>query len=310
MLDDLIFTPPAKRHFDPWAYVFIAPALVLLAAFLFVPAFWALLTSFVPEHPGGGHLGGISAYAGQLQSALFWRAVLNTMYFAGVYVPGALVVGYILALLIHRNMRSGARFVILFFAPAIVPAVASGAMWAWMYNPDTGLVSRVFAFIGYPAMDWLREPKLALPSIAVMCIWQSAGLIAAIFLAAMSTVPREYGEMADLDGAHGFKRFRYVVLPSLRNATRVSLLLLLINSHRVFGAIFVMTRDGGPANWSTNLSFLVYRKAMMQFDFRGACALSTVLCFTVAILVVLLHRFPIRGKGVAVGLPASGRAGL
>jgi len=306
MLDDLVFTPPPKRHFDPWAYVFVAPAVVLLAVFLFIPALWALLTSFAPETPGSASLGGISAYVAQLKSDLFWRAVLNTMYFAGVYVPGGLLVGYFLACLIRRKMRSRAPLVILFFAPALVPGVASGAMWGWMYDPDGGLVSRVLAFFGCSGADWLHEPKLALPGIALMCVWQSAGLIAVIFLAAMSAIPREYGEMADLDGARGWRRFRYVVLPSLGNATRVSLLLLLINAHRVFGAIFVMTRDGGPANWSTTLSFLVYREAMKQFDFRGACALSTVVCFTVAIMVVLLHRFPVPGRGEPGRPPSCG----
>jgi len=306
MLDDLVFTPPPKRHFDRWAYILMAPAAVLLVVFLFIPAIWAIRTSFAPGLPGTGSVGGISAYIHQLQSSLFWRAALNTMYFSGVYVPGGLICGYILARLIYRNMEGLKYGVLLFFAPALLPGVASGAMWRWMFSPEVGLVSHLLAAAGCPAVAWLHEPKLALPSIAIMCVWQSAGLIAAIFLAVMSTVPKEYEEMAELDGARGWPRLRHVTLPSMRNAVRVSLLLLLINSYRVFGAILVMTRDGGPSNWSTNLPFLVYREAMKQFNFGGACALSTILCFTIAIMVVLLRRFPLAGEGEAEGAALSG----
>ena len=296
MHDDLIFIPPAKRHFDPWAYVFVAPAVVLLAVFLFLPALWTVLTSVVSETAGEGASIGFSAYIHQTRSALFWRAVVNTIYFGGMYVPGAVIIGYLLAWLMHRNIKSRRYWVILFAVPALLPSVTSGTIWRWLYDPETGLVGRLPALAGRSGIDWLGEPKLALPSIAVMCIWQSAGLVAAIFLAAMLTVPKEYEDIARLDGARGWRRLFFVSLPSVQSALRVSLLLLLINAHRVFGPILVMTRDGGPANWSTNLPFLVYREAMKKFEFNAASALTTMLCFTIAIMVVLLRRFPVAGR--------------
>ena len=299
MHDDLIFTPAPKRHFDPWAYAFVAPALVLLTLFLFIPAVWVAITSFTGVASDAPTGVGISTYEHQLGSGVFQRSILYTGYFAGVYVPGTLVVGYLLARLIFRKMESRKWFALLFFVPCLIPSVATGAVWHWMCDPDAGLVNRALVFVGFRAVDWLHEAYLVLPSIAIMSIWQSAGLIAAIFLAGMWVVPRELGEMAELDGARGWRRLWYVTLPSVEGALRVSLLLLLINSLRVFGPIFVITRDGGPSNWSTNLPFLVYREGMKVVQFSGACALSTFLCFAVAILVVLLRRFPIkRGESV------------
>ncbi|NQT18223.1 MAG: sugar ABC transporter permease [Planctomycetes bacterium] len=299
MQDELIFIPPPKRHTDPWAYVFAAPALALLAAFLFIPAVWVILTSFGAESSEAGAGTGFSAYIHQLKSRVFWRTILNTAYFGGVYVPGTLIVGYVLARLIFRKIRSRRWLVLLFFVPCLIPTAAAGPVWHWLCAPDAGLLNRALTLAGSGPVDWFHSPKLALPSIAVMCIWQSAGLITAIFLAGMWAVPRECGEMADLDGARGLRRLWHVTLPSVQDALRISLLLLLINSVRVFGAIFVVTRDGGPANWSTTLPFLVYREGMKVVKFDGACALSTLLCFGIAIMVVLLRRFPMkRGQSI------------
>ena len=296
--DDLIFTPPAKRHLDPWAYVFVAPAAVLLAIFLFYPAIWTLVVSFEKYDAIGdrGVFAGISAYIKQLESPRLWRAILNTMYFGAIYVPGSLVIGYFLAWLINKAGRGRGAWRAVFFVPVLLPAVAGGILWRWMYDPQWGIVNRVLELGGAAPVDWLGEGRLALPSIAVSCVWQGAGLIAAVLSAAMWAMPKSFDEMADLDGARGIRRFLHVRLPLLKNALVVSVLLLMINAQRVFVMILVMTGDGGPANWSTNLPFLAYRKGMKDFDFSGASAVAIILCFSIAIMVVLMHRYPVRGR--------------
>ncbi|HUU67925.1 MAG TPA: sugar ABC transporter permease [Planctomycetota bacterium] len=296
--DDLIFTPPAKPHFDPWAYAFVAPAVLLLAVFLFYPMAWMLLASF-QEHDavtGAAVFSGVSAYVDQLHSARFWRAILNTIYFAGIYVPGSLAAGYVIAALINRSGRWRSWWRALFFVPVLLPVATAGLLWRWVYDPETGLARRLAEMAGMPAVDWLNEARLALPSIAVACIWQSAGLVAAIISSAMWVQPREYNDMAELDGVHGLARLIHVRLPMLKNALVVSMLLLMINAQRVFGMILLTTEDGGPANWSTNLPFLVYRHGMKEFNFSGASAIATLLCFSIVLLVVLVRRYPVEGR--------------
>jgi len=296
--DDLIFTPPAKPHFDPWAYLFVAPAVVVLAVFLLYPAAWMLLAGFQQQDPvaGTAAFSGISAYLEQLWSPRFWRAILNTTYFAGIYVPGSLGAGYVVAALINRSGRWRAWWRGLFFVPVLLPAATAGLLWRWVYDPETGLARRLAEMAGVPAVDWLNEARLALPSIAVASIWQSTGLVAAIISAAMWVQPREYDEMAEIDGVRGLARLVHVRLPLLKNALLVSLLLLLINAQRVFAMILMTTQDGGPANWSTNLPFLVYRYGMKEFDFGAASAVATLLCFSIVLLVVLLRRYPVEGR--------------
>jgi len=291
-MDDLIFTPAAKRHVDPWAYVFLAPALALLALFLFYPAVWIVFSSLSHE---AGH-SSVSAWINELESPSFWRAILNTMYFGAIYVPGSIVIGYVLARLISQHNRMRWLLVILFFLPVLLPSAAMGLVWRWMYNPDTGMVNNLLSFAGYPAVDWLKDSHLALPAIAVACVWQGGGLVAAILVVAIWAVPREFGEMATLDGAGGWRRLIHVDLPSVKPALVVSILLLVINALRIFASILVMTGDGGPGNWTTNLSFLVYRKWMKEFDLGGAAVLSILLCFSIILMVVLLHRYPVRGR--------------
>ena len=298
MQDDMIFIPPAKREVDWWAYLFVAPALVLLAVFLFVPAGWAVIDSLTSPAEGGRALS-LAPY-GEIGTPLFWRATLNTIYFAGIYVPGTLAAGYLIARLLLGSVRRSRYLLLLFFLPALIPAVASGTAWRWMLA-DNGAINALLGAAGAGAVDWLHTGWLVMPCVAAICIWQGAGLIAVIFLAAMRAVPREYEEMAELDGAGRWRRFRHVTMPSIQNAFRVSLLLLLINAHRVFGPIYMLTRDGGPANYSTNLPMLIFRDGL-EFAYRpgngvqtfsAASALSAILCFTVAIFVVLLRRFPL-----------------
>jgi len=296
--EDLIFTPPAKPHFDPWAYAFVAPAVVLLAIFLLYPAGWMLLSSFQEHEALTGPSGFTDAagYLSRLWSPRFWRAILNTIYFAGIYVPGSLAAGYVLAALINRSGRGRAWWRALFFVPVMLPAATAGLLWRWVYDPEAGLARRLTEMAGLEAVDWLNEARLALPSIAAACIWQSAGLVAAIISAAMWVQPREYDEMAELDGVRGLKRLIHVRLPLLRDPLLVSLIVLMINAQRVFGMILMTTEDGGPANWSTNLAFLVYRHGMKEFDFGAASAVATLLCFSIVLLVVLLRRRTVEGR--------------
>jgi multiple sugar transport system permease protein len=266
-----------------------------LLVFLFIPAVWAVLMSVAPPQ-GAGSLVSVLLYLITLTSGLFWRAVLNTMYFGIFYVPGSLIAGYVLALLLVRVGRGRSCLLLLFFLPALLPPTAAGVLWKWLYDPGSGLVADVSLALGFWPVSWLSEARLVHPSIAIMCVWQSAGLVAAIFLIALKAVPQEYHDMAEVDGARGWRRLVYVSIPTVQDAVVVCVLLLLINTLRVFGPIFVMTGDGGPANWSTTLPFLVYRTGLTRgFDFNGACALSTMLCFAVAILVVLLRTRRLRG---------------
>jgi len=298
MQDDMIFIPPAKRETDPWAYFFVAPALVLLAVFLFFPAAWAVFNSVVARSEGARSFT-LAAYS-EIGTPLFWRATLNTMYFAGIYVPATLILGYVIARSIQRSTGRNRLFLLLFFLPALIPAAASGTVWRSILA-DSGMINALLGAVGMGPVAWLSTGPLVLPCAAIVCTWHGTGLIAAIFLAAMLAVPKEYEEMADIDGASGWRRFYYVTLPSVQNAFRVSLILLLINTHRAFGPIYLLTRDGGPANYSTNLPMLVFRDGLQLAyrapsapqAFSAASALSTVVCFTIAILVVLLRRFPV-----------------
>lgn len=296
--DDLIFTPPAKRHLDPWAYVFLAPAGVLLAVFLLYPALWTVLVSFQKYDAigGSGPFAGVAAFLDQLESPRLWRAILNTIYFAAIYVPGSLVIGYVLASLINRVGRGRNALRAVFFIPVLLPAVAGGILWRWMYDPQFGILNHVLGALGIAPIGWLGEGRLALPCVAAACVWQGAGLVAAILSAAIWAMPKAFDDVAEMDGVCGWRWLVHVRLPLLKNALLVSVLLLLINAQRTFTTILVMTGDGGPANWSTNLPFLIYRKGMKNFDFSGASAVATILCFSIAIMVVLMYRYPVRGR--------------
>ena len=297
--DDLIFTPPAKHRLDWRACLLVAPAVVVLAVFVVYPAVFTLTASLrqIDIFSGTSRFAWLTVFHDQATSPRLWRAVLVTLYFGAVYIPASLLIGYAIARLIDlAGAQWGPRWRIAFFLPAVIPPAAAAIMWKTVYDGNAGLLNAALGTLGIPGAEWLHEPYLVIPCIAAACIWQSAGPIAAILSAAIWAMPPEADAMARTDGAGRWARFVHIHLPMLKGPLAVCFLLLIINSLRVFTLILILTGDGGPANWSTNLPFLVYRQAMKEFDFSGASAVSTAIGFFVAIAVLLVHRHTLRGR--------------
>jgi len=194
-------------------------------------------------------------------------------------IPVAL--GLILAVILNEKVPGRTFFRAAFYSPAILPLVAVGIIWSWIYNPTFGAINSFFRIIGLPhfTRNWLSDPGVALYSVILTGIWQGTGFPMLLFLAGLQTIPRELYEAADIDGATGVQKFFYITIPSLRETFVIVVSLLMIGSLKVFDLIYVMTW-GGPGNFTQVLSTWMY---FNTFVYHKAGFGSTVAWITAAI---------------------------
>lgn len=288
---EIVRLKPRRRE----AFLFLAPALVLLGVFFLYPVVWLVsvsLTEYDPVTSSARTVGAVY-YRELLTSPGLWRCILNMAYFSVVYVPLTLAGAALLAWLLDRRVLGSGALRALFAAPAVVPVVGAALIWRAAYEPFGGSLDRLLSQLGYEHgagwAGWLAQPYLVTPCIALMCVWRDAGLLALIFASALARIPRETYELAQTDGATRWQTFRHVTLPLCSGTATLALVLLVINVQNVFQEIYVMTEDGGPANWSLNIPFLVYRSASYLTHEWGHAAALSVILFAVTVIIILIQ---------------------
>ncbi|MEA3311013.1 MAG: sugar ABC transporter permease [candidate division WOR-3 bacterium] len=275
--------------YKPWhPYAFILLAIVGLfifrlgpMAFAFVMSFtrWDLLTS--PEWIG------ITNYLELFTTGDFWVVVKNTFVFALVYVPGGLLVGLLLALLINVKVKGIGFFRALFFSPLVTSAVAIGMVWNWILSPQYGIFNYLLEVIFHvEGISWLGNSATALIAIAAIFVWKEAGFYMIIYLAGLQNIPVNLYEASATDGASKFQKLRWITLPLLTPTTFFALVISLFRMLRHFELIYAMTR-GGPGIASTTLPYSIYQNAFIFYRIGYASAIAYVLVLLVGVVTLI-----------------------
>ena len=277
-------------------YVFVSPAMILLLAFGILPIAVAAVVSLTDMNISGlanwGNVEfvGLANYERLAADPDFWKALGNTVFFAGIGVPSVVLVSLAVALLLNR---SGGRFFqalrSFYFIPAITGIVAISLVWGYLYNTQFGLFNWLLSLIGVEQVQWLSDPTLAKFSVAFVAIWRGTGLNIIIFLAALQGVPKEYLEAASLDGAGPWRSTRSIVLPLLGFAIFFVTVTTVIAWLQFFDEPFVLT-DGGPLGTTTSMSIFLYKEGFRLNQFGYASAGSLVLFVIIAIVTVVQLR--------------------
>jgi multiple sugar transport system permease protein len=265
------------------ALLFLAPALVLISLFFFVPAlagFALSLTDFDLYSIGDASNVRVTVlrnYVDLLRSDIFWTALVNTLYFA--LVGGALTVAVSLAtaLLVNAKItRFKAFFRTVYFAPVVTTLVAVSIVFKYIYHPRFGMLNRFLDTIGLPQPDWLGDPKLAMPAIILLAVWKGFGYPMLIFIAGLQQIPEELFEAARLDGAGAWRQFRHVTLPMLAPTFLFVGIVVAIGQLQIFAEPYVMTR-GGPLNKTVTMVMLMYEQGFKFWEMGYAAAVAFVL---------------------------------
>ncbi len=264
-----------------WA--FVAPALGLITVFFGIPVIGALLLSFTDfdiysiGDPASTRFIGLRNYADLINNPLFGTALRNTIYY--VLVGGTLSVLASLAAAVLVNaklVRFRPFFRSAFFAPWVTTLVAVAIVWRYIYHPSYGPLNQLLGVFGLGPVDWLGDPRWAMPAVILVSVWKNFGYNMLIFLAGLSTIPEELYEAAALDGASAWHRFRHITLPMLGPTFVFVGIVTMIASFQIFSEPYVMTQ-GGPLKSTLTLVLLMYEEGFRWWRLGPSAAIAMVL---------------------------------
>ena len=281
----------STQHSRAAARLLVAPSVVLLFLWMIVPlamTVWFSFERFNLLMPGTREWIGLLNYRFFLTDPAFFAALYNTLLIVGGVLVITIVGGILLALLLDRPMFGQGLVRLMVIAPFFVMPTVSALVWKNMFmNPVNGLLAWIQKSLGMAPHDWLAATPLF--AVIVIVAWQWLPFATLILLTALQSLDEEQREAAELDGAGPISRFRFIVLPHLSRAITVVILIQTIFLLSVFAEILVTT-NGGPGTDSTNIAFLVYAQALLQFDVGGASAGGIVAVVLANIVAFFLMR--------------------
>jgi multiple sugar transport system permease protein len=261
----------------------VAPALLVIGVFFFLPVLAALALSltdfdiYALADLGNLRLVGLRNYAQLLQTPLFWQAFGNTLYFVVVGVPLSIAASFGAALLLHSRLaRFPAFFRTALFAPVVTTLVAVAVIWRYLFNPHYGLLNYALDRVGIPAIDWLGDPHWAMPAIIVFAVWKNFGYNMIILLAGLQSIPEQLYEAAQIDGASGWRQFRHVTLPVLAPIVAMVNILTIAGYFQLFAEPYVMTQ-GGPLQSTVSVLYFMYEEGFKWWNLGSASAVAFLL---------------------------------
>ncbi len=279
-------------------YVFIAPAVIILAVFSIVPIIVAFLISFTDLDLAGlanwsnVHFVGLENYSALISDELFYKSIYNTFFYVIIGVP--LVIVFSLGIALLLNYGTSKLFTVfrgVYYMPSITNIIAVAVIWGFLYNTEYGLFNYLLSLLDVEKIPWLGEPTIAKLSLIVLAVWKGIGINMIIFLAALQGIPKSYYEAAEMDGANRWQVLWNVTIPLLRYATFFVTVTTLIGWLQFFEEPFVMT-NGGPLDGTISMALFIYQRGFQFSEFGYAAAGSFILF--VFIIIITLIQFKIR----------------
>ncbi|APE51034.1 sugar ABC transporter permease [Delftia sp. HK171] len=251
----------------------MAPAVAVLLCWMLVPLLMTIYFSLVNYNlmqPGEHRFAGWDNYVFFITDPDFLPAVWNTLNFLASVVLITLVLGVLIALLINEPFPGRGIVRVMLISPFFVMSTVNALLWKhMMMNPIYGVLASLWRAVGLQPVDWLTEMPLL--SVIVMVSWQWLPFACLIFITSLQSLDREQMEAARMDGANALQRFYYLTLPHLARPMAVVVMIEMIFLLSVFAEIAITTA-GGPGNESTNLTYLIYKQSLMNFDVGVASA--------------------------------------
>ncbi len=278
------------------AIVLLLPAMTLITVFYLVPVAGAVVLSatdfdiYSIGDPSATRFIGVGNYQDLLRNALFWRALTNTLYYSLIGGPLTILTALGAALLLNAKLaRFKPLFRTIYFAPVVTTIVAVAVVFRFLYHARVGLLNRILDLAGIAPIDWLGDPRWAMPALILFGIWKNFGYAAVIFVAGLQNVPEELYEAARIDGAGPIRQFRHVTLPELGPTFVFVGVITAIGFLQAFAEPYVLTPEGGPLNATLTIVMLMYREGFRWWNMGYAAAVAFVL-FALVLLGTLAQR--------------------
>ncbi len=276
-----------------YAYLIMAlPLLIVYLIFFFIPSISSFFISFT-NYNGISldfDMVGLKNYQTMLQDQVFRASFTNTFVFTIVVSLLQNLLSLLTALGLNARIRMRGAIRTMIFAPVLINAVVTAYIWTYIFDTN-GLINTLLRAVGLGglAQTWLGNPDYALGCVIVAHVWRFIGYSALIYLANLQSISSDVLEAAEIDGAVGWKRFRYVVFPLLAPATTINIITSIAGTFKVFDIIFAMT-EGGPGNATETIATYIVRN-MNENLYGYAAAISIALFFIILVINVFVYGF-------------------
>lgn len=272
-------------------YLLVSPYIIHLLVFVAFPVFFSIYLTFNKYNIiSPMEFIGFGNFIRLFQDDLFFKSIYNTLKFLVVHIPLQIIVALLLAELLNQKIVLRPFFRAAFFLPVVVSGVVVSMLWQQLYGFDTGILNRLLTTFGLGKVGWLVNPDMAMVSIAIMATWKNVGLYVILFLVGLQTVPPQYYEAADLEGASHWQKFWYITLPMINPTIFMVVILSTIGGFSLFIEPYIMT-GGGPLNSTLSAVLYIYKQAFTFYHMGYSATLGFFFAFIILAVVVIQKRF-------------------
>ncbi|WP_367561219.1 sugar ABC transporter permease [Streptococcus iniae] len=281
-----------------WGLAFVAPTIIGLLVLNIIPIFQTLKMSFYRsgDFGKGDIFIGLENYQKMLKDPQVWQASWNTIKYTLLVVPIMVILALILASILNGKIKGKHIYRTIYFLPMVAAPAAVTMVWKWLYNTDFGLINLFLSQFGIGKVDWLYDPKVAIYAIAVIGIWSSVGYGMILILAGLQEIPRDFYEVAIIDGASPIRQFFSITLPLVSPTLFFVIVTNVISSMQVFDSIYMVESISSPAYQKTvSLVYLFYNNSFKYTD-KGYGS-SIVMLLLVIIMLITIIQMKVQKNG-------------
>jgi multiple sugar transport system permease protein len=272
-------------------YLLVSPYLVHFILFVAFPVGFSIVLTFHKWNIiSPMEYTGFNNYVRLFNDKTFLRSIGNTLIFLVIHIPLQIIFALFLAEILNQKIKLRGAFRGAFFLPVIVSGVVVTILWQQLYGYDSGLLNRLLTGIGLGKIGWLTDPDIAMASIAVMATWKNVGLYIILFLVGLQTVPAQYYEAADLEGATHLQKFFKITLPMINPTIFMVVILSTIGGFSLFIEPYVMT-GGGPLNSTISAVLYIYKQGFFYYHMGYAATLGLFFAFIILAVVMIQKKF-------------------
>ena len=272
-------------------YLLVSPYIIHFLIFIAFPVIFSIVLTFHKWNIiSPMEYTGFANYIRLFQDALFLKSILNTLIFLVIHIPLQIIVALFLAEVLNQKIHLRGFFRAAFFLPVVVSGVVVTILWQQLYGFDTGLLNKILVTLGFGKVGWLIDPKIAMPSIALMATWKNVGLYIVLFLVGLQTVPKHYYEAADLEGATHWQKFFKITLPMINPTIFLVVILSTVGGFSLFIEPYVLT-GGGPLNSPLSAVLYIYKQAFFYYHMGYSATLGLFFALIILSVVIIQKKF-------------------
>ncbi|WP_152658598.1 carbohydrate ABC transporter permease [Oceanobacillus sp. CFH 90083] len=274
------------------AYIFLAPALILLGLFLVYPSLLAIYYSFTDYYlltPNDINFVWLENFIAIFKDPIFIQSLKNIALFVVLVIPIQVGAALGLALLINKQRKGNIFFKVAYFSPVVLSLVVISVLWLYLLNPSEGLINNILVNVGIDPQPFLSSPTQAMVTIVFVSAWQGAGYQMLIFLAGLQNIPGEVYEAGKIDGVNKWQKFYYITLPLLKPTSILIMITTLISAFKLIIQPMVMTQ-GGPMNATMTPVYYIYQSGFSDRMIGYASAMTVIFGIIIGIVAIIQSR--------------------